>query len=210
MLRNGQALALRPGRFPRLAQGARTLIVPGIDASPAPHWQHWWAQKDPTALTVEQADWSEPRPDRWEVELGSALLTHPGAFLVGHSLGAVLIVRVLTRWPQLKAAGALLVAPAEPSHSPRTAAFGPLPETPLPIPTTVVASRNDSWMSFERATHLSAVWGSRLLDIGNAGHVNVASGFGPWPLGPELRDDMLNSISGPKPTGVAPIRRSLS
>ncbi|MFT3688321.1 RBBP9/YdeN family alpha/beta hydrolase [Paenirhodobacter sp.] len=173
------------------APAPRTLIVPGIDASPAPHWQHWWAQRDPTALVVEQADWSNPHPDRWEVELGSALLTHPGAFLVGHSLGAALILRVLTRWPQLRASGALLVAVAEPSRSPRTAAFGPLPEVPLPIPVTVAASRDDPWMDFDRARHLAHIWGARLVDLGHAGHVNPASGFGPWPQGPALRDEML-------------------
>lgn len=33
-----------------------TLILPGLDGSPAPHWQHWWAQRDPHALLVEQND----------------------------------------------------------------------------------------------------------------------------------------------------------
>lgn len=183
---------MRPSGFePARRSPPRTLIVPGIDASPAPHWQHWWAQTDPTALTVEQADWSTPRPDRWEVELASALLHHPGAFLVGHSLGAVLIVRVLTRWPQLRASGALLVAPAEPAQSARTAAFGPLPETPLPVPATVVASRNDDWMSFSRAAQLAGAWGARIVDLGPAGHINVASGYGPWPQGLALRDETL-------------------
>lgn len=32
---------------------AKTLIVPGLDGSPAPHWQHWWAATDPTALMVD-------------------------------------------------------------------------------------------------------------------------------------------------------------
>jgi predicted alpha/beta hydrolase family esterase len=25
-------------------------------------------------------------------------------------------------------------------------------------------------------------WGSRLVDLGEVGHLNPASGFGPWPL----------------------------
>lgn len=169
----------------------RTLILPGLDGSPDPHWQHWWAAGDPSALIVEQFDWSNPRPEHWETELAGALLHHPGAFLVGHSLGAVLIARVLSRWPQVRAAGALLVAPAEPATSARIASFGPIPERPLGIPTTVAASRNDPWMGFARAGALASAWGANLVDMGLAGHVNVASGYGPWPQGKALRAEIL-------------------
>lgn len=31
----------------------KTLLIPGRDGSPAPHWQDWWAATDPTALTVD-------------------------------------------------------------------------------------------------------------------------------------------------------------
>ncbi|MBP9047655.1 MAG: alpha/beta hydrolase [Tabrizicola sp.] len=34
----------------------RTLIVPGLDGAPAPHWQHWWAVTDPRALRVDLND----------------------------------------------------------------------------------------------------------------------------------------------------------
>jgi predicted alpha/beta hydrolase family esterase len=30
---------------------------------------------------------------------------------------------------------------------------------------------------------LAAAWGSGLIEIGSAGHVNAASGHGPWPDG---------------------------
>ena len=79
----------------------KTLILPGLDGSPAPHWQHWWAATDPTALIVDQQDWANPRHEAWEADLAGAILTHPGCILVGHSLGAVLAARMLTRWPQL-------------------------------------------------------------------------------------------------------------
>ncbi|MDZ4093976.1 MAG: alpha/beta hydrolase, partial [Paracoccaceae bacterium] len=96
-----------------------TLIIPGLDGSDAPHWQHWWAATDPTALMIDLTDASNPVPDVWEIEVAGAILTHPGAILVGHSLGATLIARLLSKWPQLQVAGALLVAPAEPRRSPR-------------------------------------------------------------------------------------------
>lgn len=184
----------------------RTLIVPGLDASPAPHWQHWWAATDPSATLIEQADWARPCVVQWETELAGALLAHPGAMLVGHSLGAVLIARVLTRWPGLKASGALLVAPADPGRSDRIAAFGPLPAAPLPVPAMVVASRNDPWMDFTASRRLAAAWGAAFRDMGQAGHINVESGFGPWPEGMRLRDRLL----APLPAMVAPHQRRLS
>lgn len=178
-----KTIALRKSQPPR-----KTLIVPGLDGSPAPHWQDWWARIDPTALVVPQADWARPDPDAWEAELAGAILAHPGAIVVGHSLGAVTILRVLDRWPDLQLGGALLVAPAEPSLSPRISAFGPLPRKRLPIPTILAASRNDPWMDFAQAEDLAQAWGADLIDLGAAGHVNVASGYGPWPLALSLRD----------------------
>lgn len=166
----------------------KTLILPGLDGSPAPHWQHWWAATDPAALTVDQHDWANPTHEAWETELAGAILTHPGCILVGHSLGAILAARVLSRWPQLKVAAALLVAPADPDRSPRLAAFAGIPERPLGVPTMLVASRNDPWMSFAQSMALASAWGADLVDLGFAGHINVASGFGPWPEALSLRD----------------------
>lgn len=169
----------------------RTLIVPGLDGSPAPHWQHWWAATDPRALMVDLSDPGRPSPSVWEAELASTILHHPDCVLVGHSLGAVLIARILSKWPQLKVRAALLVAPAETKGSDRIGQFGPIPERPLCVPAKLIASRNDPWMTFARATGLAQSWEAELVDLGHAGHVNVASGFGPWPGGKRLRDDLL-------------------
>jgi predicted alpha/beta hydrolase family esterase len=169
----------------------KTLIVPGLDGSPAPHWQHWWATTDPRALMVDLSNPSRPTPAVWETELASMILHHPDCVLVGHSLGAVLVARILTKWPQLKVRAALLVAPAETSGSDRIGQFGPIPETPLGVAATVVASRNDPWMRFARATALSRSWKSDLVDLGFSGHINVDAGYGPWAGGKWLRDDLL-------------------
>ena len=106
----------------------KTLLIPGLDGSPAAHWQHWWAATDPTAMIVEQYSWSKPSPEAWLTEIAAATLIYPDSVLVGHSLGAVAIVRLLSSWPQIKIAGALLVAPAEPSKNIRTASFGSIPK----------------------------------------------------------------------------------
>lgn len=169
----------------------KTLIVPGLDGSPEPHWQHWWAATDPCALMVDLSNPSRPTPAVWETELASMILHHPDCVLVGHSLGAALVARILTKWPQLKVRAALLVAPAETSGSDRIALFGPILEAPLGVPATVVASRNDPWMRFSRVNALSRSWKADLVDLGFAGHINVETGYGPWAGGKWLRDDLL-------------------
>ncbi len=179
---------------------ARTLLVAGLEASPAPHWQHWWAMTDPTALTVELSDPQRPVRALWEAELAGMILQHPDAVLVGHSLGAVLIARVLSNWPQLRVRAALLVAPADTRGNDRIGHFGPVPEAALPVPTTVVVSRNDPWMDHQRACDLAAVWGADTVDLGYAGHINVAAGYGPWPLGKILRDRLLQRSAPVWPT----------
>ena len=186
----------------------KTLLVPGLDGSLAPHWQHWWAATDSHALMVDLSDPSRPDPIRWESELAGTILRHPGAVLVGHSLGAVLISRVLTAWPQLNVRAALLVAPAEAQGQPRIQSFAPLREAPLHVPTTVVASRNDPWMPFHRARHLGKAWQADLIDLGFAGHINVASGFGPWPAGKHLRDDLLLQSAPRQPSRHASVSLS--
>jgi predicted alpha/beta hydrolase family esterase len=178
----------------------KTLIVPGLDGSPAPHWQHWWAATDPGALMVDLSEPERPDPAVWEAELAGCILRHPDAVLVGHSLGAVLITRLLASARHLRVRAALLVAPAETEGAARIAQFGPIPRRTMQVPTTLVASRNDPWMTFTRARELARDWGGDLVDLGFAGHVNVASGFGPWAHGKELRDDLL-SRSAPRPQG---------
>lgn len=170
----------------------KTLLVPGLDGSPAPHWQHWWAETDPSALMVALSDPKRPVPAVWETELASMILHHPDCVLVGHSLGAVLVARILAKWPQLKVRAALLVAPAETLGNDRVGQFGPIPELPLGVPASVVASRNDPWMHFGRANMLAQSWEAELVDMGFAGHINVASGYGPWVGGKWLRDDLLH------------------
>jgi predicted alpha/beta hydrolase family esterase len=109
----------------------------------------------------------------------------------------VLAARILTRWPQLKVSAALLVAPADPDCSRRLASFAGLPDRALGVPATLVASRNDPWMTFAHSRHLADVWDASLIDLGFAGHINVASGFGPWPAALTLRDDLAERAGLP-------------
>ena len=58
-----------------------------------------------------------------------------------------------------------------------------MPSDPLPFPSTVVASRNDAYVSLDQARRYADAWGSTEVDIGTTGHINSASGLGAWPAG---------------------------
>ena len=188
----------------------KTLIVPGLGGSGPGHWQRWWLKNDPNALLVEQADWHRPSIEAWTERLVEAVIAHPNSLLVAHSLGVPLVTRVGAARLDLRIAGALLVAPADvdetASKTEALRALGPMSEAPLPFPATVVASRNDEYMTFRRARSLAFAWGAELVDYGYAAHINVAAGFGPWPDGPRLLSDVRRRSRGPslyQPPAVA-------
>jgi uncharacterized protein len=167
---------------------ATTLIVPGLDGIGPGHWQAWWLRHDPNAVPVAR-DWRRPGPEAWAARLAAAIAEHPYAWLVAHGTGVLLVARVAAARLDLRIAGALLVAPSDPeapAAGPRLRPFAPVSLAPLPFPSTVIASRTDPHMRLRRARTLAAAWGARLVDYGEAGHIDIAAGFGPWPDGPRL------------------------
>jgi hypothetical protein len=48
-----------------------------------------------------------------------------------------------------------------------------------------VASTDDPCVTLERAEFFAHSWGSRLIKIAKAGHINAASGYGSWLEGEE-------------------------
>jgi predicted alpha/beta hydrolase family esterase len=53
----------------------------------------------------------------------------------------------------------------------------------LIFPSLLLASASDPFCTLERARQFAAAWGAGFIDIGPAGHINAASGYGPWPDG---------------------------
>jgi predicted alpha/beta hydrolase family esterase len=166
------------------------LIVPGLHGSKAGHWQRWWQADNSDAHFLEQADWSNPDEASWLDSLEKAVMRRPGCLLIGHSLGAILSAKLGQRPVAQMVKGALLVAPADIERTStlhqRSYEFGEMPADRLPFPTVVVASRNDHYMAFDKIAGLAHTWGSRFVDLGNVGHINIESGFGRWVKGYEL------------------------
>jgi uncharacterized protein len=172
------------------------LIVPGLGGSGPEHWQSRLQRSRPAAKRVEQADWDNPVRSEWIARLATAIEGAPGSILVGHSLGCALIVYLAALRPGLPVTGALLVAPADADRAggiaPQVGEFAPIPLKRLPFPSVVVASTNDPYMAIGRARVLAQAWESRLVDVGPCGHINVPSGFGPWPFGESLLDNLAS------------------
>jgi predicted alpha/beta hydrolase family esterase len=83
-------------------------------------------------------------------------------------------------------AGALLVAPPNPSLPELQAAlssWSPVPMLPLPFKSLLLASRDDPYCSAARAQTYATAWGSEFVDCGVRGHLNADSGLGAWPQG---------------------------
>ncbi|MGE5267371.1 MAG: RBBP9/YdeN family alpha/beta hydrolase [Deltaproteobacteria bacterium] len=178
---------------------ADILIIPGWSSSGADHWQTRWEKNLKTARRVEQEDWIRPERDAWVARIveAAAQSVRP-VVLVAHSLGAIAVAHAGAKLARLPAppVGAFLVAPADVDNAalwPVTAGetfragaetgFAPVPRAILPFPSIVVASANDPYCSLERARDFAGSWGATVIESGDVGHINVASGHGPWPDG---------------------------
>jgi len=172
----------------------KILTVPGLFNSGPDHWQTHWEQTVPNVERIHQRDYDNAVCSEWVETIHNAVAPYGNdVVLVGHSCGSIAIAH----WGQkygLGIAGAMLVGPSdvEQSDFPRNAVgFTPVPLEPLPFPTIVVASSDDPYVAVERAAYFASCWRSTLVNIGAAGHINSASGHGPWPEGIDILKRLL-------------------
>ena len=175
------------------------LILPGIGNSGPAHWQSHWERSVPGCTRLLQAEWDAPRCADWGATLDAALArAGEPVVLVTHSSSCALVAHWnvgASAGTRAKVRGALLVGPSDPTgpcYPVGPTGFAPVPLAPLPFPTIVVASTDDIYVSLETATRYAAAWGSRLVNIGAAGHINGDSGLGDWPAGRALLAELRN------------------
>lgn len=166
---------------------ADILIVPGWQNSGPDHWQSRWMEKMSTARRVEQDDWENPNRDEWVERLAATVeaAARP-VVIVAHSLGVPTVIQASPQLARKVRAAFLVCCPdvEDPARVPQKLLhFGPLPLDPLPFLAWQVASRTDPYCHYDRAEVFSRRWGTKLLDAGDAGHLNTESGQGPWPEG---------------------------
>ena len=169
------------------------VIVPGWRNSGPGHWQSLWAQAVPGALRVSQPeqDWERPKRPSWVQAITRTILSAPGPVVVAaHSLGCIATTHLPSEAAR-RIEGALLVAPADPERRGVLADFAPVPHQALPYRSVVVASSNDPFCPIRTAGAYARAWGSELVRLQNAGHINTESGHGPWPLGQALLQSLM-------------------
>ena len=174
------------------------VIVPGWQNSGPEHWQTRWANSFKTARRVVQDDWDNPNLKDWTQRIVDTVASSSRpVVLVAHSLGVPAVVFAGSALQGSNVLGAFLVAPADLDHS----AFWPdsggerwppphgdggyvtMPIARLPFPADLIVGNNDLYCSLARAEKLAGLWGATLVDAGETGHINAASGHGPWPEG---------------------------
>jgi hypothetical protein len=170
------------------------LVLPGWGDSGPQHWQSLWETADPTCRRVVQRDWMNPSLAEWRETLDRAVAACARPpILVAHSLACALVAHWAPR-ARHRAAGALLVAPADADMVAlmieSVASFAPVPLDPLPLASVVVASTDDPYVSVARAETFARAWGARLVVIGAAGHINTDAGYGEWPEGWRLLQEL--------------------
>lgn len=171
------------------------VIVPGMRDHVEEHWQTLLAQRliegGRTVRTVPPPVENRLCRDAHVALLVEVIAQTTGpVVLVAHSAGCITTVQ-WARWHDADVRGALLAAPPDfdtplPAGYPtpgelKKSGWTPVPRSPLPFPSIVAASSTDPLGSLERVAELARNWGSRLAELGDVGHLNPASGHGPWP-----------------------------
>lgn len=179
---------------------ATVLVVPGLRDAVAQHWQTLLE----SALRSEGLPVCGVPPMGREdldcarkvaaIERTARAIAGP-IVVVAHSGGCIMVAHWAAQ-TQRAVRGALLATPPDfespmPDGYPtidalRQGGWLPVPRKALPFPSLVAASRNDPLGRFARVAGLAGDWGSELVDLGEVGHLNPASGFGEWPMARQL------------------------
>ncbi len=161
------------------------LIVPNLGGAAEGDWPSRWRAKLSTARFVHPPDPADRRREAWtEAVARAALEAQRPALFIGHGLGAVATGDASAALDGADVRGAFLVAPPDAQGLERLTSSDWTPaRAPLPWPSVVVTSRNDPQGVYDAVAALATDWGAELIDAGEAGGLDAASGHGPWPEG---------------------------
>ena len=183
------------------------LVVPGLRDHVGQHWQTLLAarlqhERRPVRSVTPMGRDDLSCAARVEAIEREARAIEGPIVIVAHSGGCIAVAHWAQRTRRAVQA-ALLATPPDfetplPAGYPslealRAGGWLPVPTEPLPFRSIVATSRNDPLASCERVLALAAAWGSECVDVGAVGHLNPASGYGPWPGA----DTLVEALSQP-------------
>ena len=177
------------------------VIVPGLRDQVDEHWQTLLANKLDRVRIVPPLENDKLIVSARTAALDAVIQDIDGPIvLVAHSAGVMIAVH----WAQQTTRpilGALLATPPDLEQQPPEGyptledldsnGWLPIPRRKLPFPSIVAASTNDPLASRRRVAGMAESWGGRLIDLGEVGHLNPASGYGNWPHAEELIEELL-------------------
>lgn len=187
------------------------LIVPGYHGSGDAHWQTWLEKQLPNAHRLSGIDWEQPVIHRWADAIVRELdSSSRKTIIVAHSFGCLASSVALAQRPEA-VAGVILVAPADPERfalegarrdhlASQPSVATELPDGPLGKQGLVIASSNDPWMKLQHAYAWSKRWQLAFCNVGEAGHINHESGYGPWPLIQIFTETLSDLVAADTPT----------
>lgn len=171
------------------------LIVPGVGGSNEFHWQSKLQLALPNTVRVEQ-EWNAPILKQWVKNWVATIERIAGPVqVIAHSFGCLTSLAALAQHPHLqnKVKKLVLVAPANPSrfcpygfsNSSQYTYEAYFKNIQTQVPSIMLISENDPWLNFEDAKTWAKIWQIETHNLGQVGHINVASGFGDYtPLMP--------------------------
>jgi predicted alpha/beta hydrolase family esterase len=178
-----------------MSRAPTVLIVPGLRDAVAGHWQtllhdELQAAGRPVCSVPPMGRTDMALDQRVDaIEAAAQAMAGP-LVIVAHSGGCITVAHGARRTNRAVQAALLATPPdfehALPAGYPtrdelQAAGWLPVPRDRLPFRSVVAASRNDPLAGWVRVLGLAWGWGSTLVDLGEVGHLNPASGFGPWP-----------------------------
>ena len=173
-------------------------MLPGYGDSGPMHWQSRWEALHPHYVRVQQRDWDYPLCAAWVATLDAAVRdAGHDVVLVAHSLGCLTVAHWAASADAAtlgRIAGALLVAPPDPSRADFPAqiqGFANVPLRALPFRSIVVMSSDDPYDPLQQAERFAQHWRSELVQLDGCGHINTDSGHGEWPDGLALLADFV-------------------
>ena len=172
---------------------ATIVIVPGLRDHVPEHWQTLLGAKLATTrqvVTVPPLSDDGLNCDARVEAIQKTVRTIEGPIIfVAHSGGVIMLLHWAQKYHGAVQA-ALLATPPD-FETPLPAGYPtretlqangwlPVPRTRLPFASLVAASTNDPLASLSSVESMAADWGSILVNLGDVGHLNPASGYGEW------------------------------
>lgn len=182
----------------------RLFIVHGWGGQPHSNWFPWLKKQAEligfSAAIPNMPDSSNPDMNSWLLHLYDEIKhLDEDTYLVGHSLGAMAILRYLEAIPATHRAGGIILVAGfcESMNIPEMKSFFTTPLDYQKIKSTAkkivaINSDDDPWVPLHFGENLRKKFGAELIILPHAGHINDTYGFRELPIAYEKLKELVS------------------